>query len=201
MKKPSLDEHLLNNIYFDTCVYHQPGIDLLTNVIPVKNILFASEMIGAVRGGTRTPATTSMTPSAISMAPRHSAPMTARDLRRQRTPRLPAARRATESKGQSNDEYPLNQLGIVKRNIVRADRAAADRLAQYGSATVHEAMGRVGLLKPHMANLCRGAGVGHGGDGAAASGDNWMMHVVAEQIQPRHRGRRDHGRVHRRLLR
>ena len=50
MKKPSLDEHLLNNIYFDTCVYHQPGIDLLTNVIPVKNILFASEMIGAVRG-------------------------------------------------------------------------------------------------------------------------------------------------------
>jgi 4-oxalmesaconate hydratase len=45
-----LDEHLLNNIYFDTCVYHQPGIDLLTKVIPVKNILFASEMIGAVRG-------------------------------------------------------------------------------------------------------------------------------------------------------
>ena len=50
MKKPLLTEHLLNNIYFDTCVYHQPGIDLLTKVIPVKNILFASEMIGAVRG-------------------------------------------------------------------------------------------------------------------------------------------------------
>jgi 4-oxalmesaconate hydratase len=50
LKKPLLDEHLLNNIFFDTCVYHQPGIDLLTTVIPVKNILFASEMIGAVRG-------------------------------------------------------------------------------------------------------------------------------------------------------
>ncbi len=50
LKKPLLGEHLLNNIYFDTCVYHQPGIDLLTKVIPVKNILFASEMIGAVRG-------------------------------------------------------------------------------------------------------------------------------------------------------
>ena len=50
MKKPLLEDHLLNNIYFDTCVYHQPGIDLLTKVIPVKNILFASEMIGAVRG-------------------------------------------------------------------------------------------------------------------------------------------------------
>jgi 4-oxalmesaconate hydratase len=45
-----LDVHLLNNIYFDTCVYHQPGIDLLNTVIPVKNVLFASEMIGAVRG-------------------------------------------------------------------------------------------------------------------------------------------------------
>jgi 4-oxalmesaconate hydratase len=50
MKQPLLTELLLNDIYFDTCVYHQPGIDLLTKVIPTKNILFASEMIGAVRG-------------------------------------------------------------------------------------------------------------------------------------------------------
>ena len=50
MKKPLLTEHVLNNIFFDTCVYHQPGIDLLNTVIPVKNVLFASEMIGAVRG-------------------------------------------------------------------------------------------------------------------------------------------------------
>jgi 4-oxalmesaconate hydratase len=50
MKKPLLKDHLLKNIFFDTCVYHQPGIDLLTKVIPVDNILFASEMIGAVRG-------------------------------------------------------------------------------------------------------------------------------------------------------
>ena len=50
LKKPLLRDHLLNNIFFDTCVYHQPGIDLLTKVIPVGNILFASEMIGAVRG-------------------------------------------------------------------------------------------------------------------------------------------------------
>jgi 4-oxalmesaconate hydratase len=45
-----LDDHVMNNVYFDTCVYHQPGIDLLTKVIPIKNILFASEMVGAVRG-------------------------------------------------------------------------------------------------------------------------------------------------------
>ncbi len=50
LKKPDLKEHLLKNVFFDTCVYHQPGIDLLTKVIPIENILFASEMIGAVRG-------------------------------------------------------------------------------------------------------------------------------------------------------
>jgi len=48
--KPVLKEHLLNNVFFDTCVYHQAGIDLLTRVVPIDNILFASEMIGAVRG-------------------------------------------------------------------------------------------------------------------------------------------------------
>lgn len=50
MGRPPLDELLLDNVFFDTCVYHQPGIDLLTRVVPVKNILFASEMVGAVRG-------------------------------------------------------------------------------------------------------------------------------------------------------
>jgi 4-oxalmesaconate hydratase len=50
MKKPPLAEHLLKNVYFDTCVYHLPGIELLLKVIPADNILFASEMIGAVKG-------------------------------------------------------------------------------------------------------------------------------------------------------
>jgi 4-oxalmesaconate hydratase len=50
MKKPPLSELLLNNVFFDTCVYHQPGIDLLAKVIPADNILFGSEMVGAVRG-------------------------------------------------------------------------------------------------------------------------------------------------------
>jgi 4-oxalmesaconate hydratase len=50
LKKPLLTDHLLRNVYFDTCVYHQPGIDVLFKVIPADNILFASEMVGAVRG-------------------------------------------------------------------------------------------------------------------------------------------------------
>jgi 4-oxalmesaconate hydratase len=48
--RPELDEIIKNNIYFDTCVYHQPGINLLAEVVPAENILFASEMVGAVKG-------------------------------------------------------------------------------------------------------------------------------------------------------
>jgi 4-oxalmesaconate hydratase len=50
LNRPPLDEHLMNNVFFDTCVYHQPGIDLLVDVVETKNILFGSEMLGAVRG-------------------------------------------------------------------------------------------------------------------------------------------------------
>jgi 4-oxalmesaconate hydratase len=50
LKRPHLREHLMGNVYFDTCVYHQPGIDLLFKVIDIENILFGSEMVGAVRG-------------------------------------------------------------------------------------------------------------------------------------------------------
>ena len=50
LKKPPLDKHVMKNVFFDTCVYHQPGIDLLFEVIDIDNILFGSEMVGAVRG-------------------------------------------------------------------------------------------------------------------------------------------------------
>jgi len=50
LKRPQLSQHVMRNVFFDTCVYHQPGIDLLVKVIDIGNILFGSEMVGAVRG-------------------------------------------------------------------------------------------------------------------------------------------------------
>ncbi len=79
----------------------------------------------------------------------------------------------------------MYELGVVYRNIQRTEASVADGLAKFGSATVHEAMGRVGLMKPYMRPIYAGAQV----SGTAVTvllhpGDNWMMHVVAEQIQP-----------------
>ena len=78
----------------------------------------------------------------------------------------------------------LNQLGVVKRNIVRAHAGATAQLARFGSATVHEAMGRVGLMQPCMRPIYAGAhACGTAVTVLLHPGDNWMMHVAAEQIR------------------
>jgi 4-hydroxy-4-methyl-2-oxoglutarate aldolase len=79
----------------------------------------------------------------------------------------------------------MYELGVVYRNIARAEAAVADQLGAFGSATVHEAMGRVGLCKPYLRPIFAGARV----SGTAITvllqpGDNWMLHVAAEQIRP-----------------
>jgi 4-hydroxy-4-methyl-2-oxoglutarate aldolase len=79
----------------------------------------------------------------------------------------------------------MQELGVVHRNITRASRGDVDALARFGVATIHEAMGRLGLMRPYIrpvypsAKLC----------GTAITvllqpGDNWMLHVAAEQLQP-----------------
>jgi 4-hydroxy-4-methyl-2-oxoglutarate aldolase len=79
----------------------------------------------------------------------------------------------------------MNELGVVYRNIRRADADVAARLGALGVATVHEAMGRSGLMKPYMRPIYAGASAA----GTAVTvlmhpGDNWMLHVVAEEIRP-----------------
>jgi 4-hydroxy-4-methyl-2-oxoglutarate aldolase len=79
----------------------------------------------------------------------------------------------------------MYELGVVYRNIPRADAEVADKLAAFGTATVHEAMGRVGVMKPFLRPIYAGAQV----SGTAVTvlmqpGDNWMLHVAAEQIRP-----------------
>lgn len=79
----------------------------------------------------------------------------------------------------------MNNLGIVKRNITRADKAAVEKLSRFGVATIHEAMGRVGLMKPYMRPIYNEARIcGTAVTVLLQPGDNWMMHVAAEQIQP-----------------
>jgi 4-hydroxy-4-methyl-2-oxoglutarate aldolase len=79
----------------------------------------------------------------------------------------------------------MYQLGIVKRNIVRADRVAVDRLTRFGVSTLHEALGRVGLLKPYMRPVYAGAHLcGTAVTVLLQPGDNWMLHVAAEQLLP-----------------
>ena len=78
----------------------------------------------------------------------------------------------------------MNNLGIVKRNIERTERAIVERLAKFGVATVHEAMGRVGLMKPYIRPIYAGAHLcGTAVTILAQPGDNLMLHVAAEQLQ------------------
>lgn len=80
---------------------------------------------------------------------------------------------------------PLNNLGMVHRTIQRADPAAVEHLSKFGVATLHEAMGRVGLMKTYMRPIYKGARMcGTAVTVLLQPGDNWMLHVAAEQIQP-----------------
>ena len=138
-KETVLKDHLLQNIFFDTCVYHQAGIDLLTRVIPVDNILFASEMIGAVRGiDPETGHSYDDTKRYIEAA--HIDPDQRHRIyevnARRVYSRLDAALKAKDV------DHVANSASCIA-SIRRADSDIAARLALSHQRPVHEAMGRM----------------------------------------------------------
>jgi len=79
----------------------------------------------------------------------------------------------------------MNDVGIVRRNIARADKAAVEKLSRCGVATIHEAIGRVGLMQPQMRPIYAGAQLcGTAVTVLLQPGENWMPHVAAEVVQP-----------------
>ena len=174
MKRPPLADMIRHNVFFDTCVYHQAGIDLLTKIVPVDNILFGSEMVGAVRG---------IDPEDRAVLRRHEAvhrrgaraecrgPQ--EDLRGQRAEGLSAPQQETQVKP------------IIVRNIPRADAGDIRMLGDLGVATVHEAQGRTGLMRPYMRPIYSTAkAAGSAVTVSCAPGDNLMIHAAVECLRP-----------------
>lgn len=78
----------------------------------------------------------------------------------------------------------MHELGVVHRTVERADREAVEALSRFGVATVHEAMGRVGLMRPYIRPVYQGAKLcGTAVTALLQPGDNWMLHVATEQVQ------------------
>src|SRR5699024_4967495 len=102
--------------------------------------------------------------------------------RRHRTRHPPATGPSSQSP-RTLGATTMHELGVVNTTIQRPDPNDVAALSQYGSATIHEAMGRVGLMQPYLRPAYQGAKLcGPAVTALLQPGDNWMMHVAAEQL-------------------
>ncbi len=126
MKKPLLGEHLLKNVFFDTCVYHLPGIELMAKVIPVDNILFASEMLGAVKGiDPETGHHYDDTKRYVDQLKGLDEAVALQDLRGQRAARVPAPRRPARETGPSRPQGRRQGTAMNDKALPRSPTSAA----------------------------------------------------------------------------
>ncbi len=133
--RPELNEIIKNNIFFDTCVYHQPGINLLAEVVPVDNILFASEMVGAVKGiDPKTGFNFDDTKRYVDASPRLDDAAPAQDFRRQCAQGLSAAEDQGAGEGRGLDAA-LSRGWSVPLWQSRLESAATTNRISFGSVT------------------------------------------------------------------
>ena len=173
---------MLKNVFFDTCVYHLPGIELLAKVIPVDNILFASEMLGAVKGiDPDTGHHYDDTKRYVDQLKGSESSKTLQDLRRQRAPRLSEAGQMTEETQGATMSASMRILDIPKR----PDPRLVAELGKMVTPHLSDSMERLYAGGPQLRPMHKaGKLAGPAFTVKTTPGDNLLVHKALDTAKP-----------------